>query len=262
MAPSTSRDRVPPAQEKVVISRSGDSCAYPGCGLELTIDPQHVDDSPKATGKVAHISAASPGGPRYDESMTSKQRGSAENLIYLCGSHHDVIDSQLEFHTRDFLIDAKVSHERAVARGVRSALGQVTYEELSVVCAVIASVPAGPREVGVERALPLQEKIDLNGLGPLSVQRITDGLSQAARVEQFIIFQNRLSPTFGRSLVARFKADYYSAQADGLSSDEIFDYLVENAHANAGPRDTPQVRAAALSVVAYLFEICEIFERG
>jgi hypothetical protein len=97
--PSARRDRVPQAQEKVVISRSGDSCAYPGCGTELTIDPQSPGDRPKATGKVAHIAAASPGGPRYDVSMTMAQRGSADNLIYLCGAHHDTIDSQLEHHT-------------------------------------------------------------------------------------------------------------------------------------------------------------------
>lgn len=260
MAQSSVRDRVPPAQERVVIARSGNKCAYPDCGLELTIEPRDAGDRPKATGKVAHIAAASPGGPRYDENMSATERGSADNLIYLCGPHHDAIDAQLEFHTREFLLNAKRSHEDAVARAIRSALGEVTYEELTVVCAVISNAPAPPQELGVERALPLQDKIDLNSLGPPSVQRITDGLSQAARVESFIAFQNSLQPAFGRSLVARFKSDYYAALADGLEADDIFDYLVEKAFDNAGPRDTPQVRAAGLSVIAYLFEICEIFE--
>ncbi len=260
MTQSAARDRVPPAQEKVVIARSGNKCAYPHCGLELTIDARNADDRPKATGKVAHIAAASPGGPRYDKTMTSAERGSADNLIYLCGAHHDAIDAQLEFHTREFLLEAKRSHEDAVARAVRNALGEVTYEELSVVCAVISNAPAPPQELGVERALPLQEKINLNSLGTSSVQRITDGLSQAARVESFIAFQNSLQPAFGRRLVARFKSDYYAALADGLEADDVFDYLVETAFENAGPRDTPEVRAAALSVIAYLFEICEIFE--
>ncbi len=261
MAQTSLRDRVPPAQEKVVIARSGNKCAYPQCGLELTIDPRSVGDQPKATGKVAHIAAASPGGPRYDETMTRTQRRSAGNLVYLCGPHHDAIDSQLEYHTREFLLDAKRAHEEAVERAVRSALGEVTYEELMVVCTVIASVPAPQQELGVERALPLQVKIDLNRLGQSSVQRITDGLSQAARVADFIAFQNSMSPSFGRSLVLRFKSDYFAALAEDLEPDAVFDYLVDKAIDNAGPRDTPQVRAAALSVVAYLFEICEIFER-
>ncbi|NKY54520.1 ABC-three component system protein [Nocardia vermiculata] len=260
MAKPSVRDRVPFAQEKVVISRSGNMCAYPSCGLELTIDSQDVDDQPKATGKVAHIAAASPGGPRYDASMSTAQRGSAENLIYLCSPHHDAIDFQLSHHTTQFLLDAKNSHEEAVERAVRSALGEVTYQELEVVCAVISAAPASPQELGVERALPLQEKINLNKLTAQSIQRITDGLSQAARVGSFIAYQNSMVPSFGRKLVARFKSDYYAALADDLDPDATFDYLVQMAFDHAGPRNTPTVRAAALSVVAYLFEICEIFE--
>lgn len=261
MAQTSLRDRAPAAQEKVVIARSGNKCGYPGCGLDLTIDPKVDGDRPKATGKVAHIAAASPGGPRYDTSMTPEERGSAQNLIYLCGSHHDAVDTQLEYHTREFLLEAKRAHEVAVERAVRNALGEVTYAELTVVCTVIASTPVTPQQLGIELALPLQEKIELNKLGPASVQRITDGLSQAARVEQFIGFQNSIAPSFGRSLVARFKSDYYSARAENLEPDAVFDYLVETAIENAGPRDTPQIRAAALAVIAYLFEICEIFER-
>jgi hypothetical protein len=261
MAQTSQRDRVPPAQEKVVIARSGDRCAYPGCNLWLTIDPQSEGDRPKATGKVAHIAAASPGGPRYDSKMTTVERGSANNLIYLCGPHHDAIDAQVNFHTRDFLLDAKREHEDTVARAVRSALGDVTYEELEVVCTVIANAPAEPPELGVARALPLEEKIKINRLGPTSVQRITDGLSQAARVGSFIQFQSSLSSGFGRRLVARFKSDYYAALGQSLEPDAVFDYLVETAIQNAGPRNTASIRAAALAVVAYLFEICEIFER-
>jgi len=192
--------------------------------------------------------------------MTPAERGSAKNLIYLCGPHHDAIDTQLQYHTREFLLEAKRTHEEAVQRAVRAAMGEVTYEELEVVCKVIANASIPPQQLGVDLALPLQQKISLNQLGPSSVQRITDGLSQTARIADFITFQNTLSPSFGRSLVARFKGDYYSVIADGLEPDEVFDYLVETAYENAGPRDTPRVRAAALSVISYLFEICEIFE--
>lgn len=259
MSQATQRDRVPRAQEKVVIARSGDKCAYPGCGIALTIESQSSGDQPKATGKVAHIAAASPGGPRYDATMTSAQRGSAENLIYLCGPHHDAVDFQLEHHSRQFLLEAKRSHEETVSRAVRSALGEVTYEELMVVCTVLASTDPEPPSK-INPALPVQEKIELNRLGPSSIQRIKDGLSQASRVADFLAWQSASSPSFGKKLVAQFKSDYYAALADGLDPDAVFDYLVENAFENAGPRDTPQIRAAALAVIAYLFEICEIFE--
>lgn len=127
-------------------------------------------------------------------------------------------------------------------------------------CTVLATAPAPVAYEPIELALPVQAKIELNKLGENSVQRITDGLSQASRVAGFIEFQTSLIPSFGKQLVNAFKRDYYGALADGLDPDEVFDFLVDSAYSNAGPIDTPQVRAAALSVVAYLFEICEIFE--
>lgn len=255
------RETAPAAQEKVVVARSGNTCAYPRCGLILTIESFVEGDRPKATGKVAHICAASPGGPRYDDSMTKAQRGSADNLIYLCGPHHDAVDSQLEFHSVDFLHEAKSAHEAKVARAVRAGLGQVTYAELTLVCSVLVGATEPPVAVQVDMALPIRQKIQLNKLGPAAVELITAGLSQADRVERFIAFQTELNPGFGRTLAARCKSDYYSAIANGLQPDEVFDYLVQRAQDNAGPQDTPRLRAAALAVVAYLFEICEVFER-
>lgn len=252
---------MPVAQEKVVVARSGNTCAYPGCGLLLTIESLAEGDRPKATGKVAHICAASPGGPRYDKSMTDQQRGSADNLVYLCGPHHDAVDAQLELHTVDFLREAKRAHESRVARAVRTGMGNVSYAELALVCSVLvgAAEPATAAEVDI--ALPVQQKIQLNRLGPSVVELITAGLSQADRVASFIAFQTELNPGFGKRLAARSKSDYYSALSDGLQPDEVFDFLVQRASDNAGPHDTAQHHAAALAVISYLFEICEVFER-
>ncbi|NNU26167.1 ABC-three component system protein [Isoptericola sediminis] len=262
MAMGTNRDDIPAAQARVVYQRSGGRCAYPGCGAELVMDAISPGDQPKSTGKVAHIAAASPGGPRYDASMTRDQRRSANNLIYLCGPHHDAIDFQLDHHTREFLTEAKLNHERAVARATRAALGNVTNYELDTICSTIASAPSDQAIPLIDPPVEVREKIELNDLGAASREKIRDGLSQSARVAAFIAFQGTYSRNFGQRLVARFKADYYAARADGLDSDEVFDYLIEQAYENAGPTDTPEIRAAALAVITHLFEICEIFERA
>jgi len=44
------------------------------------------------TGKVAHITAAAPKGPRFDSSLTSEQRSSSENGIFLCSNCADMVD--------------------------------------------------------------------------------------------------------------------------------------------------------------------------
>lgn len=241
-----------------MITRSGNACAYPGCGVVLVADAQNFLDLDKPVGKVAHIRAASPNGPRFDASMTTAERGSASNLVYLCGPHHDAIDAQLHHHTAEFLRAAKRQHEAAVARAVRHALGEVTFEHLSLICSVLgaASVPAE----AIELPLEIEQKIRLNELGEDAASKIREGLAQQQRVQKFIEFQTTLTSDFGTRLSARFKAEYYGALAEGFHGDDLFDRLTTTALESSGPVATAKVQAAALAVVSYLFELCEIFE--
>lgn len=73
------------------------------------------------TGVVAHITALSDGGPRFDLSMTNEQRNAVENLMFLCPSCHSMIDknSGRGFPT-DELVEAKGRHE-SWARSLRQA---------------------------------------------------------------------------------------------------------------------------------------------
>ena len=238
--------------------RSGDACAFPGCGRSLVIEAMHPEDLDKPVGKFAHISAASVGGPRYDKNMSSSQRRAASNLVLLCGEHHDAVDAQLNKYTVDFLREAKAQHEAAVARGRRHALGQITFEQLAVVCQVLAS--EAPQEAPIDLPLDIDEKIRLNELGHETAAKIRDGLAQAPRVHAFLAWRAQEVPEFGPRLVAAFKSEYYTAIAAGLQGDDVFDLLLAAAEADAGPRDSPELRAAALAVVAHLFELCEIFE--
>lgn len=72
--------------------RVGMRCSNPGCRLP-TSDPR---DEPLKTvniGVASHITAASPRGPRYDPNITSDERRSIENGIWLCQSCSKLIDS-------------------------------------------------------------------------------------------------------------------------------------------------------------------------
>ena len=72
--------------------RVGDCCSKPGCRNHTSgphSDPGKVAD----TGVAAHITAAAPGGPRYDPELTSEERSSADNGIWLCQNHAKLIDS-------------------------------------------------------------------------------------------------------------------------------------------------------------------------
>jgi hypothetical protein len=72
--------------------RSAFICSYSRCRCN-TLSPSLEDDSKFIyIGKAAHITAAAKGGARYDERMSSEQRKSIENAIFLCSNCADMID--------------------------------------------------------------------------------------------------------------------------------------------------------------------------
>jgi len=255
---ASGRHKVPPRVEKNLALRSGNACAYPSCGKELTLDPAHPDDDSKVIGKAAHIAAASPGGPRYDPTMTDQQRSSIDNLLFLCGDHHDAVDSQLSHHTTEFLQDAKRTHEALVRRSVRTSLGHIGYPELEAVCTSLANVASSAEPVEVP--LSVDEKIDLNHLGYDSRASISDGMALVGTVGEFIDGMRNIDSSLGERLSARFKAAYFDAIAEGMDPDAVFDQLVGTAMEHSGATVTADQQAAALAVVVYLFERCEVFK--
>jgi hypothetical protein len=78
--------------KEVLAKRVGYLCSNPDC-QQSTAGPQ--EDSSKAVniGVAAHITAASPGGPRFDDTLTPEQRTSHENGIWLCQNHGKHVDS-------------------------------------------------------------------------------------------------------------------------------------------------------------------------
>ncbi|HVU88060.1 MAG TPA: hypothetical protein VHD36_12140 [Pirellulales bacterium] len=86
------RDGFSPRTKRVIASRVGYRCSNPQCQTWTTA-PQVDPGEAYNQGKAAHITAASPGGPRYDASLTSEQRRHASNGIWLCTSCADRVDN-------------------------------------------------------------------------------------------------------------------------------------------------------------------------
>ena len=76
---------------EVLACRVGYHCSNPVC-VSSTLGPALNEDGTINIGVGAHITAASPGGPRYDASMTSAERSSGANGIWLCQSCSKLID--------------------------------------------------------------------------------------------------------------------------------------------------------------------------
>lgn len=109
------------ATRGAVALRAGHRCSFPGCG-QPTVGPS--DESPTAItniGVAAHICAASAGGKRYVESMSSEERSHIRNAIWLCSNHASLIDRDCVTYTIECLREMKRSHEAACAESVRRA---------------------------------------------------------------------------------------------------------------------------------------------
>lgn len=70
--------------------RVGMKCSYPDCRAP-TAGPDGTEGVTNV-GVAAHITAASPGGARYDDTLTPEQRSDISNGIWLCQTHAKLID--------------------------------------------------------------------------------------------------------------------------------------------------------------------------
>ena len=96
------RDDFSQSVKDLLGNRVGWKCSNPNCrkptrgaGVEKT----NIIN----IGVAAHITAASKGGPRYDENITVQERKSFENGIWLCQSCSKLIDSDEIRYTVDKL---------------------------------------------------------------------------------------------------------------------------------------------------------------
>lgn len=83
-----------------------------------TLAPKTDDDSFINTGVAAHICAAAPGGPRYDSKMTSEQRKSVDNGIWLCQTCSKLIDSDVKKYSVEVLKNWKSKAEARAEEGI------------------------------------------------------------------------------------------------------------------------------------------------
>lgn len=90
---------------------SGNECAHPDCSKKLV-----AEDGISIISKICHIAAASPEGPRYDQSMTDDDRREFDNLILLCDEHHVMIDNKQNetLYPTELLKKWKIDHQKKV----------------------------------------------------------------------------------------------------------------------------------------------------
>lgn len=115
------RDNFTQEVRRILADRVGNACSNPDC-CALTSGPQ--DDPAKTLnlGVAAHITAAAPGGPRYDSSLTHDQRCHSDNGIWLCQNCAKLVDNDTVQFPKDLLQAWKIIAEHRARLNIGKAV--------------------------------------------------------------------------------------------------------------------------------------------
>lgn len=243
---------IPERDIKILFSRGANHCAM--CRTELIIDAK-PGTKESVIGQMAHIKGENEGSARYDSNMTDKERNSYSNLILLCPNHHKTIDDQRDYYTVERLHEIKNQHEELMRKRTADAIVNVTFIEIEEITRYLMS-----DQINIEQSLtiiPQKEKIIKNALSNDTERQIIIGMVQIDYVRKFI--KSHPDIMFGERLKQSFVAEYNRLKKlENLTGDELFEGLFSFA---SGNRTSFTERAAALAVLTYLFDICEVFEK-
>jgi tetratricopeptide (TPR) repeat protein len=123
--PYSMADRFSQAVKAVLARRVADRCSNPVCRA-VTSGPGLRPEDFSNVGVAAHITAASPGGPRYDPTLTPQERASAINGIWLCGTCAHLVDTDEENYPVDLLRRWKAEAEDRAAKMLLAGVGSIS----------------------------------------------------------------------------------------------------------------------------------------
>lgn len=109
------RDQFSEKVKWTLAARAGHVCSNPTC-KQPTSGPSEAEKAVTNVGVAAHITAASPGGPRYDPSLTPEQRSDLENAVWLCQKCGKAVDDDPATYTAELLRDWRARAEQSARR--------------------------------------------------------------------------------------------------------------------------------------------------
>ena len=217
------------------------------------------NDGVAQIGEIAHIIGSSEDGPRGDGNFPKDKLDDYENLILLCPTCHKKIDKQANSYSPSELHEIKSNHEKWIDEQLEVSNLEVSSKELDI---IIRNISSGDYESLFSfeefEHIDVSDKIDKNDFSN-QVKRFLDiGLMKTYEVKSFVTEMDKLDKNFINRLKSFFKVKYLELKEKYDDNDEIFLELW-----NYIKKDTNSFieEAAALSVLCYMFELCEVFEK-
>jgi hypothetical protein len=243
--------------KKIVWNASLSLCAFTDCRQRLVVEGADAGEE-TPIGFVAHIAARGDRGPRGDLSLSLEERDAPSNLILLCPDHHTVVDDNPNVYTVEVLRKMKEDHEGWAIQEQQRMAAEVSYADLDAVIGVLDSKPLSLPSDSNLILIPPSEKIRRNELSEYVHHQILIGMLRSAQVGHYIRERALLDPDFPNRLRTIFVGEYRRLRDAGLRSDSLFFGLAKFATSR---RAGLQGQISGLTVLVYLFETCEVFEK-
>ena len=126
-------------------------CSNPDC-MRATVAANEAQDDTLIIADAAHICAAAPNGPRYDETQTTAERRAKENGIWLCKVCARLVDLDPAKYTDDVLRKWKKDAQRRALLEMLAPRAPVPSGEASRVEALIAEATRSGASAGYNQA--------------------------------------------------------------------------------------------------------------
>jgi len=246
--------KISEANIKKLWGKCGGRCAM--CKAEITETPNSEQTIP-LIGQNAHIRGEKdgPGSPRYDSSMTDPERNSEPNLMVLCPKCHAIIDKGEKQYPAEELYRIKMAHETMVQDGIREQMPNVTFAELEVTIGYLVNNANSGQDDEISFIKP-KDKIAKNNLTADIDGLITSGMARVSEVKHYLSANPDI--TFAERLRDQMILKYKELSETEKDANALFYELLKYASHNSR---VPKMQAAALSVVVYFFEACDIFKK-
>ena len=208
-------------------------------------------------GEAAHIAGRRPRSARHDPDMSPAVRDHVDNLLYVCRNCHKLIDHDVDSYPVERLREIKAEHEATVQIGMEDAFAKVGFAELEELVSQFSLFPPTSPDPTIV-LLPPEAKMEKNALGHRSRHLVTSGLANSPTIRRFVSSMESEDPDWPDRLKTGFVNEYLRLRKEGYRGDDLFELMCAYAARGFPEQST---RCAAISVLVYLFEACEVFER-
>lgn len=253
--------KYPRPDVKLLYSRAAGKCCFPACGDDC-VEEDLATGEIINSGQIAHIESVGENAVRHNPDLTIEARDSYSNWILLCGKHHPRVDADSAKAEKTYTVQTirqwKSEAETRLVRQTQNAMPDLSSEELAIVAKHIMKNINGAAADESFTLLAVRQKIEKNKLTDYVASLLEVGIAKASEVGNFVNQMESISPGFAETLKMGFIKKYEDFHQQGYREDSLFESLRH--YASQGSQD-PKKSAAGLAVLAYYFELCEVFEK-